>query len=119
MTKPLTMPAAANTDDYQPSVRIRAAIATRDRHVCQYCRRAGIDPVIDHVTPASWFAPGTASAVVNATTNLVTACWGCNSLKGGLDLAAFAAKLSNLGLPKRTVDAMVKRVQKATHRPLR
>lgn len=119
MTKPLTMPAAANTNDYQPSLRVRLAIATRDRHTCVYCRRAGIEPCIDHVTPASFYAPGTPAVVVNATTNLVCSCWGCNSLKGGLDLAGFARKLLSLGMPKRTVTALMKRVQKAASRPLR
>lgn len=71
----------------QPRVRLsRREVFTRDRHVCQYCGKAGRDLTIDHVTPKH-------RGGRHEWENLVAACRSCNHRKGGKTLAEARMRL--------------------------
>lgn len=112
------LPATANTDDYRPSLGLRHRVIARGGDACVYCGVGAVDLEVDHVTPASHFAVGTDRAVVNASSNLVPACEGCNNAKGGCDLNGWASKLLNLGIKTTVVVEMMYRVRMQTAEPL-
>lgn len=116
MTKPkLTIPAPSEVR-LPPALQVKVLL--RDRHRCVYCGVLVGSFHIDHVRPRAHFAHDAPSAVVNAPTNLVAACDGCNGAKGPQDLAGFARMLGARGLARNVVDSMVRRVRRATQRPL-
>lgn len=94
---------------------LRNAIYTRDNYTCMYCLRfKRVSLTVDHVTPRKWFHHKATAETVNAPSNLVTACEGCNNTKGTFTLEQFAQALIVWGADKKEVQAMVKRVIKAT-----
>ena len=104
------------------TAKVRAAlafcIAARDLFSCQYCGAANVVMQVDHVTPRAHFAASVPARVVNAPTNLVAACLGCNAAKGPQDLAGFARMLVARGVAPAKVAAMQARVTAATVRAL-
>lgn len=72
------------------------AIRLRDRGACVYCGRVieGTDTVltVDHLLPRVWWRPAQ-RALMNDPSNLAAACDPCNSLKGAMDVEAFAGML--------------------------
>jgi len=112
-----SIPRTAETGDYRARGLLAHAVFGRDGLRCVYCgARAteGAEIEIDHVRPASHFSAGTERDVVNATSNLVTACESCNNVKGGCGLEGFIEKLLALGVSLRSVDALRLRVEAAT-----
>lgn len=92
----------------------RARIYARDGHCCCYCGRHESECTegpaaltLDHVRPVE-LGGG------NAASNLVTACWRCNSSKQALPLARFIARLREWGV----TDDVARRVRNATRRVL-
>ncbi len=66
--------------DYQKAPFSRMRVLARDKYCCQYCLQEfkASDLTMDHVIPRSkWKGPGTPTC----WTNIVTACFSCNSRK--------------------------------------
>lgn len=66
--------------DYQKAPFSKAAVFARDLYQCAYCLNTFKSPqlTLDHVIPKSkWNGSGTSTC----WTNIVTACWHCNSRK--------------------------------------
>ena len=83
----------------------RWAIYHRDGFRCVYCRAEEGRLTLDHVYPDSG----------DDATNLVTACYGCNSAKQDLSLRAWYAKLRKRGLNTKAIG---RRVRRLTMKPL-
>lgn len=83
----------------------RLAIYLRDGLACCYCGLAiedGIQLTLDHLTPRS-------QEVDNRSTNLVTACGRCNSVRGDREYTEFAHDSANyLGISAPEVIAHIK-----------
>lgn len=117
MARAFTIPAAA---EVRVSAVLAARIVLRDAGRCVYCAAVLSDDetTVDHVRPQAHYPAGTAAAVVNAPTNLVTACADCNGAKGPQNLVGFAAMLRGRGVAEGDVRAMIARVRAATRRAL-
>jgi 5-methylcytosine-specific restriction endonuclease McrA len=94
----------------------RAAIYARDAHRCVWCDTyLGTEKgaaTLDHVRPRSAYAPGAkGSAGPHASSNLVTACWTCNSSRGTLAPLPFVTMLlESIGLSGRALSSERARV---------
>jgi hypothetical protein len=92
----------------------RWAIWARDGFACVYCGvslAAGARLTLDHVRPR-------ARGGTHASTNLVTACVHCNSVRADTSIRVFCARLRVLAVPAEVVDAIPARVRAATRRPV-
>ena len=90
----------------------RWAIWARDGFACVYCGvslAAGARLTLDHVRPR-------ARGGTHASTNLVTACVYCNSVRADASIGAFCARLRELAVPAEVVDGIRARVRAATRR---
>jgi hypothetical protein len=88
----------------------RLAIYARDRHACVYCNASGGLLTLDHVTPVE--LGGT-----HHESNLVTACFGCNSAKQAKNLRSWLAYLRargtcTEGLARRIRQACARRIDR-------
>lgn len=106
------------------------AIRRREAGCCVYCGRA-IDPSVevlsvDHLLPRVWW-PADKQAGLNQPANLVASCGPCNSIKGAMDVPAFARMLDTYSallsgpyayLARVQGDEVKARVAAATARPL-
>jgi 5-methylcytosine-specific restriction endonuclease McrA len=110
-----TIPAAIDT---RVSATAMLRVHNRDAHTCVYCGRMGVSLHVDHVRPQAHFPATAPTKVVNAPTNLVTACSVCNNAKSGQTLRGFAEMLRNRGVAAKKVAAMVARVRAATRKAL-
>jgi 5-methylcytosine-specific restriction endonuclease McrA len=89
----------------------RLAIYARDGHHCVYCGRDLATEVatLDHVLACELGGD-------NKSSNLVTCCTSCNSVKRDLPLAQFLSVLADRGMDSASVR---KNVRNATRRALR
>jgi hypothetical protein len=89
----------------------RLAIYARDGHCCVFCGRGsetGVQLTLDHVLACE--LGGT-----NAASNLVTACFSCNSSKQDLVLADWVQVLADRGVDTETLGD---RIRTQTAQPL-
>ena len=90
----------------------RKAIYLRDDLKCIYCQDGiedGIIFTLDHLIPQELGGD-------NSSTNLVTACKSCNSMKGSKSLKAFYTYLKNKGIDTSKI---ARRIRRNTRRKLR
>ncbi len=92
-------------------------VLARDGERCVYCGARESQMQVDHVRPCAHFARRVPARVVNALSNLVTACSHCNATKGPQDLEGFARALVARGVAQDRVDSMCLRVTLATATP--
>lgn len=86
----------------------RLAIYARDGHACVYCMASGCLLTLDHVMPIE--IGGT-----HHETNLVTACFRCNSAKQAKSLRSWLAYLRARG---SCTEGIARRIRRACARPI-
>jgi hypothetical protein len=92
----------------------RWAIWARDGLACVYCGvslEEGARLTLDHVRPRSHGGS-------HASTNLVTACVHCNSVRAATSIQVFCEHLRSLAVPSEVIETIPDRVLKATQRPV-
>ena len=75
----------------------REAIYARDQHRCVYCEATDCKLTLDHYRGRS-----------NATENLVTACYSCNSSKQGKTINQWFKVLRSRGIDTRRVSRRIR-----------
>ena len=96
-----------------------ARVLLRDGLACVYCGVSGLGVAlhVDHARSLAHSPASTLASVVNAPSNLVTACAACNAAKGPQDLPGFARMLRRRGVAPGVVRAMIARTHRAARRP--
>lgn len=105
-----TKKTAAPSADARVRGTRRAKIIARGAGVCVYCLARDVDMTVDHVVAV-------ANGGTSASTNVVCACFDCNSAKADWDLDQFAERLRR----RQGIDpaALARRVAAQLARPLR
>ncbi len=115
MGRRFTIPAPSTADVGWSLLR---RVQIRDGFACVYCGARHVSLTIDHVRPKAHFPSTAPAALVNAPSNLVTACAECNHAKGPQSLRGFAETLRGRGLPAPVVAAVMRRARTAMRRSL-
>lgn len=99
-----------------PSLAKRVLL--RDSYTCVYCCARNVPLEIDHVRPRAHFLSTALARVVNAPSNLVTACSDCNQAKGPQSPRGFVETLRGRELPAQVIAALLRRARASVRREL-